>query len=53
MSHSSHRYRKTNKVRGKSKVKILGLENEIRKSLDSRSTQFTLVAQVLFWTVET
>lgn len=50
MSHSSHRFRKANKGRDKSAVKILGLE--IRKSLDSRSTQITRVAQVLFWTVE-
>lgn len=52
MSHSSHRFRKTNKGRGDSTVKILGLETEIRTSLNSRSTQITLVAQVLFWTVE-
>ena len=53
MSHSSHRFGKTNQGQGKSTVKILGLETEIRKSLDSHSTQITLAAEVLCCTVET
>ena len=52
MSHSSHRFRKTNKGQGRRTAKILGLETEIIKYLDSRSTQVTLVAEQLFWTVE-